>query len=73
MTFGMPRALFVVLSLRAFHTGAAGAGLLYASVSFGAAKFGECCQISNRREAHRAADARIGGRKMQGDESAGSG
>jgi MFS family permease len=37
MTFGMPRALFVVLSLRSFHAGAAGAGLLYASVAFGAA------------------------------------
>ena len=37
MTFGMPRALFVVLSLRLFHTGAAGAGVLYASVSAGAA------------------------------------
>jgi hypothetical protein len=37
MTFGMPRALFVVLSLRLFHAGAAGAGLLYASVSAGAA------------------------------------
>ena len=37
MTFGMPRALFAVLSLRVFHAGAAGAGLLYASVSLGAA------------------------------------
>jgi Transmembrane secretion effector len=37
MTFGMPRALFVVLSLRVFHSGAAGAGLLYAAVSLGAA------------------------------------
>jgi len=37
MTFGMPRALFVVLSLRLFHAGAAGSGLLYASVSLGAA------------------------------------
>jgi MFS family permease len=37
MTFGMPRALFVVMSLRLFHSGAAGAGLLYASVSAGAA------------------------------------
>ena len=36
MTFGMPRALFVVLSLRLFHAGAAGAGLLYASLSVGA-------------------------------------
>ena len=33
MTFGMPRALFVVLSLHVFHAGAAGTGLLYASVS----------------------------------------
>ena len=37
MTFGMPRALFVVLSLHVFHAGAAGSGLLYASVSLGAA------------------------------------
>ena len=37
MTFGMPRALFVVLSLHVFHAGAAGAGLLYAAVSAGAA------------------------------------
>jgi MFS family permease len=37
MTFGMPRALFVVLSRTVFHAGAAGAGLLYASVSAGAA------------------------------------
>jgi hypothetical protein len=37
MTFGMPRALFVVLSLNVFHAGAAGAGLLYAAVSAGAA------------------------------------
>ena len=37
MTFGMPRALFVVLSVHVFHAGAAGTGLLYASVSFGAA------------------------------------
>ncbi len=37
MTFGMPRALFVVLSLTVFHAGAAGTGLLYASVSVGAA------------------------------------
>jgi hypothetical protein len=37
MTFGMPRALFVVLSLRLFHAGAGGAGLLYAAVSAGAA------------------------------------
>lgn len=32
MTFGMPRALFPVLSLTAFHTGAAGTGLLYGPV-----------------------------------------
>jgi len=37
MTFGMPRALFVVLSVHVFHAGAAGTGLLYASVSLGAA------------------------------------
>jgi len=37
MTFGMPRALFAPLSLRVFHAGAAGAGLLYAAVSIGAA------------------------------------
>ena len=37
MTFGMPRVLFVPMSLHLFHAGAAGAGLLYASVSFGAA------------------------------------
>jgi Transmembrane secretion effector len=37
MTFGMPRALFSVLSLTVFHAGAEGAGLLYASVSIGAA------------------------------------
>jgi hypothetical protein len=37
MTFGMPRVLFSVLSLSVFHAGAAGAGLLYASVSAGAA------------------------------------
>jgi Transmembrane secretion effector len=37
MTFGMPRVLFSVLSLSVFHGGAAGAGLLYASVSAGAA------------------------------------
>jgi MFS family permease len=36
MTFGMPRALFAVLSLTVFHTGAAGTGLLYAAVSAGA-------------------------------------
>jgi MFS family permease len=36
MTFGMPRALFVVLSVHVYHAGAAGTGLLYASVSLGA-------------------------------------
>lgn len=36
MTFGMPRALFPVLSLTVFHAGATGTGLLLASVSFGA-------------------------------------
>ena len=36
MTFGMPRALFAVLSVSTFHAGAAGTGLLYAAVSVGA-------------------------------------
>jgi predicted MFS family arabinose efflux permease len=36
MAFGMPRALFAVMSLTVFHAGAAGTGLLYASVSAGA-------------------------------------
>jgi MFS family permease len=36
MTFGMPRALFAVLSLTVYHAGAEGTGLLYASVSAGA-------------------------------------
>ncbi len=36
MTFGMPRALFAVLSLTVYHSGAGGAGLLYASVAAGA-------------------------------------
>jgi MFS family permease len=36
MTFGMPRALFAVLSLTVYHAGASGTGLLYASVSAGA-------------------------------------
>src|SRR4051794_39720221 len=36
MTFGMPRALFAVLSLTVFDAGASGTGLLYASVSAGA-------------------------------------
>jgi MFS family permease len=36
MAFGMPRALFAVLSLTVFHAGASGTGLLYAAVSAGA-------------------------------------
>jgi hypothetical protein len=36
MTFGMPRALFAVLSLSVYHAGAAGTGVLYAAVSAGA-------------------------------------
>ena len=36
MAFGMPRALFAVLSLTVFHAGAGGTGLLYAAVSAGA-------------------------------------
>jgi MFS family permease len=36
MTFGMPRALFPVLSLTVYHAGAAGTGFLFASVSAGA-------------------------------------
>jgi MFS family permease len=36
MAFGMPRALFAVLSLTVFNAGAAGTGLLYAAVSAGA-------------------------------------
>jgi MFS family permease len=36
MTFGMPRALFPVLSLSVFHAGASGTGALYASVAAGA-------------------------------------
>jgi MFS family permease len=36
MTFGMPRALFAVLSVSVFHTGAAGTGVLYSAVSAGA-------------------------------------
>jgi MFS family permease len=35
MTFGMPRALFPVLSITVFHAGAAGTGLLYAAVAAG--------------------------------------
>lgn len=36
MAFGMPRALFPVLSLTVFHAGAAGTGFLMAAVSAGA-------------------------------------
>jgi MFS family permease len=36
MTFGMPRALFAVLSVSVFHTGATGTGMMYAAVSLGA-------------------------------------
>jgi MFS family permease len=36
MTFGMPRALFPVLSVTVYGTGAAGTGLLFAAVSAGA-------------------------------------
>ena len=36
MTFGMPRALFPVMSLTLFHAGAAGTGALFAAVSAGA-------------------------------------
>jgi MFS family permease len=36
MTFGMPRALFPVLSLSVYHAGASGTGLLFAAVSAGA-------------------------------------
>ena len=36
MTFGMPRALFAVLSVSVFHAGAAGTGALYAAVPAGA-------------------------------------
>jgi len=36
MTFGMPRALFAVLSLTVYHAGAGGTGALYAAVSAGA-------------------------------------
>jgi MFS family permease len=36
MTFGMPRALFAVLSVSVYHAGAGGTGVLYASVSVGA-------------------------------------
>lgn len=36
MTFGMPRALFAVLSVSVYHAGAGGTGVLYAAVSVGA-------------------------------------
>jgi ENTS family enterobactin (siderophore) exporter len=36
MTFGMPRALFAVLSVSVYGAGAAGTGLLYAAVAAGA-------------------------------------
>jgi MFS family permease len=36
MAFGMPRALFPVLSLSLYHAGASGTGFLFASVSAGA-------------------------------------
>ena len=36
MTFGMPRALFPVLSITVYHAGAAGTGFLFAAVSAGA-------------------------------------
>ena len=36
MTFGMPRALFAVLSLTVYHAGASGTGALYAAVAVGA-------------------------------------
>jgi len=36
MTFGMPRALFAVLSVSVYHAGAGGTGLLYSSVAVGA-------------------------------------
>jgi len=36
MTFGMPRALFAVLSVSVYGAGATGTGLLYAAVSAGA-------------------------------------
>jgi MFS family permease len=35
MTFGMPRALFAVLSVSVYHAGAGGTGVLYASVAVG--------------------------------------
>ncbi|HEY1688928.1 MAG TPA: MFS transporter [Solirubrobacteraceae bacterium] len=36
MTFGMPRALFAVLSITVYHAGASGTGALYAAVAIGA-------------------------------------
>lgn len=36
MTFGMPRALFPILSIEVFHTGAFGAGILNSAVAAGA-------------------------------------
>jgi MFS family permease len=36
MLFGMPRALFAVLSVSVYHAGAGGTGVLYAAVSAGA-------------------------------------
>src|SRR5215217_88331 len=36
MAFGMPRALFAVLSVSVYHAGASGTGLLFAAVSAGA-------------------------------------
>lgn len=36
MSFGMPRALFAVLAISVYHSGAEGTGLLYAAVSAGA-------------------------------------
>jgi hypothetical protein len=35
MMFGMPRALFAVLSLTVYHAGAGGTGLLYAAIAVG--------------------------------------
>jgi len=35
MTFGMPRALFAVLSLTVYHAGASGVGLMYSAVALG--------------------------------------
>jgi hypothetical protein len=37
MTFGMPRALFAILSLTVYHSGARGTGFLYAAVAAGGA------------------------------------